>query len=329
MFYGFMAWTYWRRGGDILSRLVMWLMILVCAECLKDVFFIIDESYLQPSTRRLLSAIDMVSLPFYGLIMVALLKPGKPTRRMVLVHGVPFVLLSIVYIISRCDVVYTINVIFSALYGSVYLLWTPMTIPKYHEQLMTKFSYSENIKLNWLLYMHYSFVLLLLLWIADCYAVSLITETAYLFSSVVVFVALLYFLSRHESVLEEFVEDSAVDVEISKQDDLASNSLGPKIESYFQQEKAFLNPKLRLSDVVKAVGSNRSYVSNYFNQDLNTTFFDYVNGLRVEYACELLSSTSDSVDVVAMNSGFNSPSTFYRVFQQVKGCTPANYRGGC
>ena len=156
------------------------------------------------------------------------------------------------------------------------------------------------------------------------------TDGLYLLGSLAMWMAISYFISRHELVLEEFSDEAnnQESADFVTETNVDENSLASKIEYYFNEEKAFLNSRLKLSDVARAVGSNRSYVSNYFNKELGSTFFDYVNGLRVEYACELLLSTDDSIDSVAMRSGFNSPSTFYRVFQQVKGCTPANFRAG-
>lgn len=53
-------------------------------------------------------------------------------------------------------------------------------------------------------------------------------------------------------------------------------------------------------------GTNRTYISQFFNRDNGTSFFDYVNGLRVEYAKSLLLTSSDSIAMVAERSGFNS-----------------------
>lgn len=94
----------------------------------------------------------------------------------------------------------------------------------------------------------------------------------------------------------------------------------------FYKKKAYLNPRLKLSDVARDVGTNRTYVSNYFNQTLNVTFYDYVNKLRIEYACQLLKTTSDPLNIIAEESGFRSRSTFHRAFFQLKGLTPAQFR---
>lgn len=92
------------------------------------------------------------------------------------------------------------------------------------------------------------------------------------------------------------------------------------------KEQAFLNPKLTLSDLALRVGTNRTYLSNYINQTLNQTFFDYINAHRLTYATELLLTTNYTLEVIAEKSGFNSLSTFRRCFMQTHGCSPSVYK---
>ena len=81
-----------------------------------------------------------------------------------------------------------------------------------------------------------------------------------------------------------------------------------------------------VDDVAREVGSNRTYVSNFFNRDAGATFYDYVNNLRIEHACHLLRSTSLTIADIAQQSGFNSSQAFIRVFVRIKGITPSEHR---
>ena len=92
------------------------------------------------------------------------------------------------------------------------------------------------------------------------------------------------------------------------------------------KEKAFLNPKLTLSELALHVGTNRTYLSNYINQQLNQTFYDYVNALRLTHATDLLVTTNLTLEVIAEKSGFNSLSTFRRCFLQRYGTSPSLYK---
>lgn len=94
----------------------------------------------------------------------------------------------------------------------------------------------------------------------------------------------------------------------------------------FEKEHVYLNPRLRLSELATLLGSNRTYLSQYFNQNCESTFYDFVNDYRIHHAKLLLHSTDDTLETIAMNSGFNSLSTFRRAFVQREGMSPIEFR---
>lgn len=94
----------------------------------------------------------------------------------------------------------------------------------------------------------------------------------------------------------------------------------------FEKEHVYLNPRLRLSELAMLLGTNRTYLSQYFNQNCESTFYDFVNDYRIHHAKMLLHSTDDTLETIAMNSGFNSLSTFRRAFVQREGMSPIEFR---
>lgn len=99
-----------------------------------------------------------------------------------------------------------------------------------------------------------------------------------------------------------------------------------RLEECMSQEHIYLNPRLTLSDLALRVGTNRTYLSNYINQVLHQTYFDYINTLRIKFASQLLLTTNYTLEVIAEKSGFNSLSTFRRCFLQTYGCSPSVYK---
>ena len=94
----------------------------------------------------------------------------------------------------------------------------------------------------------------------------------------------------------------------------------------FEKERVYLNPRLRLSELAMVLGTNRTYLSQYFNQNCESTFYDFVNDYRIHHAKLLLHSTDDTLETIAMNSGFNSLSTFRRAFVQREDMSPIEFR---
>ena len=64
---------------------------------------------------------------------------------------------------------------------------------------------------------------------------------------------------------------------------------------------------------------------NYFKKNLNQTFTDFVNEYRINQACIMLLEGQGIVDI-CFRCGFNNISYFGRVFKQIKGTNPSEFR---
>jgi len=83
---------------------------------------------------------------------------------------------------------------------------------------------------------------------------------------------------------------------------------------------------MTLDTLAAYAGFSRYTLSRMFRQHTGLTFTQYLSQRRVEMAMELLATTRMPVTQVALQCGFNSIATFNRVFRDVKGCTPTQYR---
>lgn len=83
---------------------------------------------------------------------------------------------------------------------------------------------------------------------------------------------------------------------------------------------------ITLEEVADEIGFSKYHFSRLFKQYTNYTFCDYVTLRRIKVAEEFLASPDYSITEVAMQAGFSSISTFNRLFKQMKGCTPSEYR---
>ena len=94
-----------------------------------------------------------------------------------------------------------------------------------------------------------------------------------------------------------------------------------------EEEKIYLQPNLKLQDVVRYVQSNRNYVYNAINKEMGISFNDYINKLRIEYAKTLLIKQSNlSLNEIAEKSGFTSTASFYRNFKSFAGVSPKEFQ---
>lgn len=338
MFYSMMAWFFWRKGSDVLSRLIKAIMLIYVVESLKD---LIIYYYVDDMTSRwwaVMTSMDIVIIPFYIFVLMELVKPGWLTWRKGILHEVPFVVLPLLYIITGHTIWYYIIAAWAVFYGSATLVLTFFFISQYHRVLKERFSYEDNINLHWLRAILVSFFFILAAWTCSSVMVDVNFDNLYMILSLATWMFVGYFLYKHESVIDELrdVDDARssdasgmvgeANSGMSAGDYLLSPEISQMVKDLFENQKIYLDPKLKLSDVAMRVGTNRTYLSRFFNQENGKTFYDYVNNYRVKYAEQLLSSTKDPLSFIAEKAGFNSPSTFRRVFASVYGCSPQEYR---
>lgn len=96
-----------------------------------------------------------------------------------------------------------------------------------------------------------------------------------------------------------------------------------KIISYIDEN---FTQHISLQSVAEALSISKSYVSRIFSEKIKIDFRQYVNVLRAEYAAKLIRATGDSLTVISENAGFNSQSTFNRIFRSIYGMTPREFR---
>ena len=143
--------------------------------------------------------------------------------------------------------------------------------------------------------------------------------------------SLLLLLIGHVGLSQQFsVQDIEAEVfqnADSVPDEGGYSELLERIIKLVNDEKLFLYPNLKVSDLAKQLNSNRNYIYHAINVEMGTSFSDYINGLRVDYASRLLEERSElSINDVMTKSGFTSSSAFYRNFKKFKGITPTENR---
>jgi two-component system response regulator YesN len=91
------------------------------------------------------------------------------------------------------------------------------------------------------------------------------------------------------------------------------------IQSNFTRE-------LSLEEVARHAGVSKSYLSRVFSEYAGEHFCNYLQRLRVEHAKELLRFTNEHIYEIATKVGFWNSRYFSRVFHEITGLTPADFR---
>ena len=81
-----------------------------------------------------------------------------------------------------------------------------------------------------------------------------------------------------------------------------------------------------LSDICQKFNFSKNHVINIFKRQYGVTPVKYINDKKISRAKYLLEVTSNTVESIAFDSGFNDYSYFYKLFCQKTGMSPAEYR---
>lgn len=337
MFYSMMAWLFWFRSRGRAKHMIAFIMLMIALQNVKDLAIIDTDNAYDPSLSAIATCVDIIAVPIYGFILVELCRPGWTKTRWMVMTEVPFVVMSLLYVLTQNHLFYMLLWLLSLAYGLWCIVWVVHDLPRYHRWLKNEYSYQENINLHWLIGVTLLFFIILCIWVVDCIYPSTLIDTIYTLSSLVGWMVVCYFINRQELVIKEVIDSlptetaeplapAAADGETEESDNERIKLLSEQLEKLFTVDKVYLEPRLRLVDLAQKLGTNRTYLSNFFNKERQTTFYEFVNGYRISHSEKLLTTTDYTLDVVAELSGFNSLSTFRRAFSVKNNCSPQEYR---
>jgi len=96
-----------------------------------------------------------------------------------------------------------------------------------------------------------------------------------------------------------------------------------------EEEQPYLDESLTLSDLASKIDLTDKRLSELLNKHLDTNFYDFVNGYRVEAFKQMVVDGSYAhltLLALAYESGFKSKTSFNRVFKQRTGMSPSEYK---
>lgn len=122
-----------------------------------------------------------------------------------------------------------------------------------------------------------------------------------------------------EDVSEQKYSNSSIDGERLKR-------IANKIELKVMGEKSYLNPDIDASTLASDLGISVHYLSQVLSQEMQTTFYSYINDARIEAAKVALKGSQQTVLEIALSVGYNTRSSFYNAFKKRTGMTPSKYK---
>ena len=144
--------------------------------------------------------------------------------------------------------------------------------------------------------------------------------------------AIIVFLSWRVETLQQLDDKLSY---TSQEDEMAILSLPitiniqQQLKTHCEARQSYLQHDITLQQLATAIGTNRTYLGNYFAQQ-GTTYNTYINRLRIDhfmrcYQKSIRSNLPFTATELAQQSGFRSYSTFAAAFKQFNGQTVASW----
>lgn len=316
---------------------MLWVNMLWLAICnLKDMVFLVDGLWEDPYLTGISVTVDLIYVPIMCCFFFEVVSPGWVSLGKVLWCSVMQLCFIPLFIIFPDTVVYEASLIYAYVFGTVSMIIVCMLAVRHQKYIKDNYSYTEYINVTW------TVVGGLVMFACMTVYFFAFTEETWLGNALyygISFVAwvYLYVLSLRHNVVDipkfsvfyfPWVKSDSMNKEEAENMSAIFASIGEELQKAMSIDKLYLNPRLTLSDVASFVGTNRTYLSEYLNNILHKSFYEYINEWRVKEACRIMDDASGrrmTMQEVAEMSGFNSGSTFNRSFARLIGMTPSAY----
>jgi AraC-like DNA-binding protein len=231
--------------------------------------------------------------------------------------------------------------------GLIYSVCSLFLLKRYKDRIKNRFSNIEKINLNWLLNLSIG---LLTIWVGAS-ILNVINRFFHLEISLnfffIIIPEFLFYIGFY-GVRQEIVHRSNKPLktkeEMENNPDMPVKKIGGYSKSGLQvadmksihnkllvamkKDMLYLNATLSLSELSKTLNIPAHHITQTLNEYVGVNFYDFINNFRVNEFKKRI-STSESINFsllgVALECGFNSKSTFNRIFKKYTNQSPSEY----
>jgi len=241
-------------------------------------------------------------------------------------------------------VAYSITALLAIVPGC-YVALSFRLLVSHQKRLANNYSYTEKINLNWLKWIIVSLLILFIgLFLLIKYGVSYkLVNYHNLFvvvgDIITVYVFFIGFCGLHQDAVFNSnlsLQDEDINEEIitanyknSGLSDEKADDIFKVLKLHMDKEKPFLKEDLSLAMLAGELGVTANQLSQVINQRSGSNFFNFINGYRVEAVKAKFKDPGMahySILGIAYDSGFRSKSSFNKIFKEITGVTPLQYR---
>ena len=262
---------------------------------------------------------SMTVFPLSIAVMFAMLQDRRRPLWPIAVMTAPIVVGMAASIVRRSAALYPVMYVYIQLLGIGLIIYMVRETRRYGRWLRDNYADLEHKEVV------QSFTVLAIMLLVFVFYEICNEGMAYLYAMLAISIVLIcYLLWRVETLSDLSIHVN--DAEEEPQLPLSiRNNIGPLLKTYCEEPQLYLQHDLTLSQLAKAIGTNRLYLSQYFSNQ-GMTYNTYVNSLRIHHFVNLYRETtathqSVTAQQLAFQSGFRSYNTFSVAFKKMMGMT--------
>lgn len=137
---------------------------------------------------------------------------------------------------------------------------------------------------------------------------------------------ILYLMSESQKFKKYFLGKDLLKTNFNRKN---NNEIGYKIDGLFEREEAYKDPNFNLTQAAAIIKESPKILSRYILEKEDMSFVNYINMLRVrEFKSLLIDKENYKYDLLSLSkkAGFKSKASFYRIFKNIEGITPGEYK---
>lgn len=348
----------WSKKKNRIANHILSVLVFLFSLSMGAPLYVFHKLYrLYPFFSPIFTSVPFTFGPLLYFYIKALTRPRFSFKRIHLLHGIPFAAAFIYYWyiyfgttgaerLVMLEGVYFqpspaayVSMVASLLQAFIYIVFCFHAQAVHARKVKESFSSLDKVNLSWIRHLVFLFVSIWIIvtglqWFLPAGLIEQKVDDAitYFLISLVIFSIGYRGLSQPEifaRLPEEAQPDQGKKYEKTGLSPKSSGSLLDRLLRFMDEEKPFLQPELTLPQLSEILDIPAHHLSQVINEKLEQNFFKFVNGYRVEAAKTKLhhpQTSNDKLIKVAFDSGFNSLSTFNRVFKDFTGLTPSQFR---
>lgn len=321
-----MAWQiarYWSGRKRRLNRVLAITFIFLTLQNMKDLVYTFPSLYTQP-TLNAIALSDGWTAIFFAIFLFELAVPGWVTVRRTVVIALPFAAFSVIYATTLCEWVMRAYYVFLCMFAIVVVIVGYWRALRYIRFIKDNYSDIDCIDISWVKYFYLATAVSQLIWLFTSLIGEAVTDWLYYVSEIALWQIVVYHCRKLRQISEK---EEQLMIHPPTVPSVRDYQFAGEMERLVEAEQLYLQPELQLEQLARRLSTNRTYLSNYFANVLHTTFYDYINSLRIKHSVPLMEQHADyTLEYIAQQSGFRSISTFRRAFRKFMGENPIEYR---